>query len=88
MMLAWLSSSEKTTPSRPASAATVPVLARYPEPNSSAASEPLNSASRSSSLRCSDIEPEINRDAPAPAPKRSAASAAAWRTRGWSASPR
>ena len=68
MMLAWLSSSEKTTSPGPASAATVPVFARYPEPNSSAASVPLKSASRCSSVRWGAIVPEISREAPAPAP--------------------
>ena len=44
------------------------LFARYPEPKSSAAGEPLNAASRFSSARCTAIVPEISRDAPAPAP--------------------
>src|SRR3954447_2119863 len=87
MRLAWLSSSEKTTWPRPTSAETVPRFVRYPEPKSNAASYPAKSASRRSSRSWMDMFPEISREAPAPAPKRSAASAAAWRTRGWSASP-
>jgi hypothetical protein len=92
MIDAWLSSSEKTTdpPGPPsfASAPTTPRLARYPEPNSSADSVPLKAASASSRRRWTVIVPDTRREAPAPAPQRIAASAAASRTRGWSASPR
>ena len=63
------------------------MLAIAPEPNSNAARCPVNDASRSSSRRCSVIVPLDTRAAPAPTPQRIAASAAAWRTFGWSASP-
>jgi hypothetical protein len=47
-----------------------------------------NAARRSSRRRWMSIVPHAGRAAPADAPQRSAASAAASRTRGWSASPR
>ena len=48
---------------------------------------PVKPARRSSSRRCSVIVPDATRAAPAPTPQRIAASAAASRTRGWSARP-
>src|SRR3954452_21928600 len=55
---------------------------------SSAASLPSKPARRSSRRRWTVIVPNTSRDAPAPTPQRIAASAAASRTRGWSARPR
>ena len=88
MIEAWLSSSEKTASPGPTSAETVPRLARYPEENSSAASVPLNAASRASSSSWRTSPPVTSRADPAPAPYRRAASAAASTTSGWAASPR
>ena len=88
MIEAWLRRSENTVSPRWASAAITPVLARYPEPNSTHDSVPLNAARRSSRRRWMVIVPDTSRDAPAPTPQRMAASAAASRTSGWSASPR
>ena len=87
MMLAWFRRSLKTASSEPTSAETTPTLARKPLPNTSAASVPWKSASRSSSALVAASVPTIRREAVAPAP-RAAARAAASRTAGCEARPR
>ena len=88
MIDAWFNRSLTITSSGPRIAATVPAFAVNPDWNSRAASACLNAANRSSRSRCIRICPAIVRTAPVPAPKRSAASAAARFMRGWFDRPR
>ena len=76
-MQAWESLSTTTMSSTPASAGMMPVLARYPEPNTHAASAPFSFASFASSSANSGWLPVTSLDAPAPTPYFSVASTAA-----------
>ncbi len=88
MMLAWLSASLTMTAPSGARIGMTPVFAVNPDWNVSTASVCLKVASRCSSSSWSDIVPAMVRTAPDPAPKRSTASRAAWRSLGWVFRPR
>ena len=88
MRLAWLRWSDNTTSSQPTTAVSRPRLAAYPEPNRSAASVPLNAASRSSSSVNASRWPVSSREPPDPTPRLMTASQVRSTRCGWAASPR
>ena len=88
MMLAWFSASLTITAPSGARMGMTPVLQVKPDWKVSTASTCLKSASRASSSSCRLMVPAIVRTAPEPAPYRSTASIAAWRSRGWVFRPR
>ena len=65
---AWARESMKMTSLVPTRVGITPVLARYPEPNTQAASVPFRRASRFSRSPSRGWSPVTSREAPAPAP--------------------